>query len=548
MNNKSYTENYLTECLYNLTQKNILSATSYLMCIADLYDELSMKGIDSPMFAIAKDMQQSRMGNTIIDKNIEEEDKIVDLLLLLLYYPLKHYLTTNRICYKQVRPKEYHIYIYNGKYWDVEKDPVAYARKLLRTVGYNYDLALEEHVTASIYKAIKKIEFKLQACNHNMLNFNNMVIQFTNDGVTQKKHSADFYCTDIIRQDYIEDLKCPNFNRFMNNILSEQDQQIFINFIASSFSPTRLHQKMLNIYGKAGAGKSTLVDIIGMVLGSNVIAMGLSDLINKGSGFSQSDTLAMLRGKTLLHAREVNDFGNKSFDSEKFKMMIEGSQIHLATSVNAEYREPIICPLIIATSNDAMDLGRVDKGVARRITFIEILEFIPEKSIANLAQMIYEKETIGIINLIIKAYKKIMTNKYDKTLFDNNLSDYYREFNKLNDNPVQEAIIYALNHNIIQVIDPITPKNQWNKCNEFIRDLTLMLYPDAKWKVNSGKQISRLIMNSNIPKTINKVGTSLRHRVINLEYTEQGREIINKLRLENMQDKLADMELRNAIK
>lgn len=648
MNQSTFTETFITTSLVELKNKKILNAKTYLETIKNLASELEQTGCDSLRETIAKDMQVSRFDNINIEElqKMDKEDKIADCLLLLLYYPLKHWLAEPAIRYKQVRAKEYAVYIYNGKYWEVITDVIAYARDIIRACGYNYDLALDESVTASIYKAIKKIEHKMKATPHNLLNFSNCTIEFTTNSVITRSHKTDDFFTYVIDKEYNELETCPQFHEYMDKILTKENQDLLFNFVASAFSPEpeRINQAMLNIYGKAGAGKSTLIDAITMTLDKAVISMGLDDVINRGIGFSQSDNLELLRGKTIFYAREVGKFGGNNLDATKFKMMMEGTPIPLSSSVNSEQRDPVVCPVIIATSNEAMDLSRVDGGVARRIVYIDIKNYTPKYKIHNLARRLHERNCIGIVNLIIKSYKNIiMSNqiwcnikmmdsaqwmdfaylksygevifdptektlyqykdtikiykpKHDLTefitklekpqpvqydelaklftgfihrdpnLFMNETTAMMRNDNQVSDNPVQMAIEEALKNDYIRVA-PNVFKNECIKAAPFLRELVLLVYPDSKWKVQSGKQISRLLNNcsfktdmiagycfkdtitdeliddTDCPIYAKEIYTQAYHantRVINLYYTEKGKEWRKKMFEELQHEKLKE--------
>jgi hypothetical protein len=466
---------------------------------------------DNPNYIETEDNQQTQYNQ-------------LNMSLSLMYYPLKHLCSHSLIAYTHPRKNEFNIYIYNGIFWQKVECALQFGRKVLHSIGYNPDRVLAKGYTKAIYETIKCIEKQLGTKKTNILNFKNGTLEFTKDGISFRNHSHDDWCTSVLPFDYDETATCTQMLECLNNVLDTDGQDKLLNFIASAMYPERIHQKMLNIHGKAGAGKSTIVKLLLKPLGEASIEVSFKSLINQGVGFSRDDTLYKVRGKSICFCDEVDNFGDKNMDTERFKLLVQGSHIHINTSAGAEDRDDVTAGIIISTSNKALDVSLVDDGVARRITSISCKD-CQQNSIYNIVDIIYQTEAMGIINLIIKAYKNLLININDKSLFDSIESKIMREHNEiLNLNPVEYAIQYAIDNGFIKIITD-KPKTTWMNFKDLLK--IVKCFKDG-CNISSPRTIAKYLITTNI-NDIEKNAYSNNSRVVNLEFIQEKQDEFNLL-------------------
>lgn len=107
----------------------------------------------------------------------------------------------------------------------------------------------------------------------------NVVIDL--ESLETKGHSPDFKLTRQLPIEYDPTAKCPRFERFLEEVLHEEDVPTVWKMIAYLFQPNNVYEKAFLLVGDGANGKSTLLNLLREMLGiENVASVSLYDLAN----------------------------------------------------------------------------------------------------------------------------------------------------------------------------------------------------------------------------------------------------------------------------
>ena len=101
------------------------------------------------------------------------------------------------------------------------------------------------------------------------------------------------------------DAKCPNFERFMLSVTGgDADLALYLQkYIGYSLSGSTEDQSWMLLYGTGSNGKSTLLDVLRLLLGEYACTVPSATLLAKKTDGANND-IAMLRGMRMVNAAE----------------------------------------------------------------------------------------------------------------------------------------------------------------------------------------------------------------------------------------------------
>lgn len=206
--------------------------------------------------------------------------------------------------------------------------------------------------------------------------------------------------------DFKPKAKCPNYDLFLDNQISLQDDQVRVidQFSGLLLTPDITKQKMLVLIGKPGSGKSTLLDCWSDVLGDSATQKGLTEIAGESFRFGGSS----LVGKRLCWFDEVEvtrtNMGNSLTN------LITGQHIHVERKgINGivDVDNQIKCVL---TANNLPRSAEI--GIYRRMILIYLEYSFYDSMTANQdIRSILKSESSGILNRMLKGLADLRTNK-----------------------------------------------------------------------------------------------------------------------------------------
>jgi len=234
--------------------------------------------------------------------------------------------------------------------------------------------------------------------------FNSKPLLVVNNGVINYEtldfliHSPDNYLTSKITVDYVPWKYPEQIMRFIDEILDPKDKQLILEVIGYCLSPGYKFHKAFILVGDGANGKSVLLNLLTMFLGSeNVEHITLQD-------FDKNQyAAATLFGKKANIAADLSD--KALFQTGMFKMLTGGDPV----TVNVKHKDPIKftnSAKMIFSANKVPAIKFDDtKAIWRRMVLIKFKqEFIGKNADENLLTKLTTKEELsGLLNVALRA-------------------------------------------------------------------------------------------------------------------------------------------------
>jgi len=220
-----------------------------------------------------------------------------------------------------------------------------------------------------------------------------------NTGKLQGFNPADYltYKLDIT---YDNQAKCPNFEKFLSEILPAEKYSFILRVIAYALTGTGKEQLFFILHGRGKNGKSTLLDIIDFIFGSLLVNIQPQSLNSKLDGQIRND-LAGLAGKNFMVTSETN--AGSILDAPLLKQ-ITGHDKITARFLYKEFFSftPRCVPFIVTNHLPIIDGS--DYAMERRICLLSFDTVIAQADLGLIHKL--KSESSGIFNLIIIALKE----------------------------------------------------------------------------------------------------------------------------------------------
>lgn len=211
--------------------------------------------------------------------------------------------------------------------------------------------------------------------------------------------------------------KCPNFFKFLNNIMVDEEdktdkqlivlmQEMFGYYLLSTQEPPIT----FFLTGGGSNGKSTLQGVLEQLVGGPhfVMSNSIENLTTKDFHIQE------LRFKRL---NVCNEEQSKYMQAAKFKAMVEGARVHGEIKFGEQFS---FCPRTkhIFATNNMPAFDSLDYGTRRRIKIVPFMKTIlPKDTNKAYKNKIWEKtafapELPGIVAWAIEGAKRLIANNY----------------------------------------------------------------------------------------------------------------------------------------
>jgi len=199
-------------------------------------------------------------------------------------------------------------------------------------------------------------------------------------------HTADLYphdsqrlITKLAPVDYDPQARCPEFLKFLDSIM--QGRESLIKFlqkaIGYSLTGDTREQVLLILHGAGANGKSTLLNILGEMLGTYALQTDTDTLMAKKNDGTINNDLARLCGARLVSGVETEE--NKRLAEVKIKQLTGGDTI-TARFLFQEFFEFIPQFKLFLATNHKPEIRGTDNAIWRRIRLIPFdVTFTPDQ-------------------------------------------------------------------------------------------------------------------------------------------------------------------------
>ena len=240
--------------------------------------------------------------------------------------------------------------------------------------------------------------------NPNLFGFKDATVDLTDlDNPKIAEPSPDDCLTHRMRYKYDRDAVCPTWDRFLEEVLPDEQYAYLIDqFLAAAIADRVPPKGALFAYGGKDTGKSTLAETLRFVLGGQTSAVTPQDMGDK------SFHLRLMIGKRANIVGDVNtdDIDNTSV----FKSATSGkNEVITADVKHKDQLEIVIKAPSIFFGNDKPK-SRKDKSdafVSRQISIPMVRVFTEDEQNDDLNREL-EAEAAGIFNRGLAAYKRMI--------------------------------------------------------------------------------------------------------------------------------------------
>lgn len=243
-----------------------------------------------------------------------------------------------------------------------------------------------------------------------------------------KPHTPEFLSTMQIPVKHDSNAKCPKIEKFFSEVVSEQDDQVLLEWFGYSMVPDTRMQKAIMLIGEGLNGKGVLLKLLTRFIGAeNCSGESLQDLETDKFSVSQ------LYGKLLnIHADLPS---TKISENSGFKQLTGGDRMHGQRKFQDQFLFDNTTRLIFS-ANEIPSVSKNEFAYFRRWILIQFPHQFKGK--ADNKNLIYEltteEELSGLLNLALEAMKGLLEQGH----FSYNLSvDEVEALYKLKSNNVE---------------------------------------------------------------------------------------------------------------
>lgn len=238
-----------------------------------------------------------------------------------------------------------------------------------------------------------------------VISFSNGVLDIEN-GFSFSDPSAEFMTSIYIDTPYDPDATCPRFDKFLEEVLPEEDDRILVQDIFGYMFIDRKKirlEKMALFLGEGRNGKSVLSDvIIGTVGSDNISSFSMYDLVDH----PQADyKLATCNGKLM---NLCPDMDKKDYSGGRGKAIISGDNMSCRHPHEKAYTAENL-PIQVANLNELPNTSDQSLGWYRRQLILKFGVIIDEdKMDTGLTNKILCTEKSGVLNWILKGTERVL--------------------------------------------------------------------------------------------------------------------------------------------
>jgi putative DNA primase/helicase len=247
--------------------------------------------------------------------------------------------------------------------------------------------------------------------DHQIINLKNGLYDLKHDKFMP--HDPTVLSTVQIPVNYNPDAKCPAIDKFVSEVVSEEDKQVLLEVIGYSMIPDYSIQKAFMLLGSGSNGKSVFLNMLRMFIGNENCSGESLQLLEK-----DKYSTANLYGKLLNVCPDIPN--SKIYDNSIFKMLTGNEQRIRAEKKYQGAFEFNNTARLIFSANDLPPVANGNHAYFRRWQLIDFPnQFKGEKADRNLIdKLTTEEELSGLLNEALIALKWLLEKgefSYNKT-------------------------------------------------------------------------------------------------------------------------------------
>jgi len=214
-------------------------------------------------------------------------------------------------------------------------------------------------------------------------------------------HMWEQYLSKISPVEYTDNIDCPMWMKFLNDIFASDKELIRYMQKAVGYSMTgsTREQCMFFCYGNGANGKSTFLDIINAILGDYAVNIQPETIMVKNTQGANSD-IARLKGARFVTTVEPNE--GARLNEGLVKQLTGGDTVTARRLYGNEFEFEPEFKLWMGTNHKPIIRGR-DDGIWRRMHMIPFTVQIPDEKKDKMLKYKLKKELPGILNWAVQG-------------------------------------------------------------------------------------------------------------------------------------------------
>lgn len=223
--------------------------------------------------------------------------------------------------------------------------------------------------------------------------------------VRLKGHSRDNKITCLANARYDPNASCPNWEQFLTQILPDEETRLFVQrYMGYMITGDISEQCICIFYGDGANGKSTLMEVLAVVMGDYAKSLPITSLLPKEgkSGGEATPDLARLPGTRFLRTSEP-EAGSK-LSASSIKQMTGGEPLTVRPLHKDYFEFMPQFKMVLAFNNKPKIIGG-DHGTWRRINMVPFsVQISDEDKDPYLKEKLLEERS-GILNWLLDGYR-----------------------------------------------------------------------------------------------------------------------------------------------
>ena len=315
--------------------------------------------------------------------------------------------------------------VYNGKRWEIDDGALIHElslkmvrniyNELLNTSDYRDRLEIERYAILcesvrrreSIVKAatwIKDLKIDSNDVDRDpwLLCVRNGTLELSTGNF--RPHERTDYVTKMADVDYKPSAKCPEWKKFIREIMNYNNELIkYIQTVCGwAITGDTSEQTMFILFGSGANGKSTFLNTLMYILNDYAIATPTETFMSR-RGEQIGNDLARLRGTRFVTTTETEQ-GKKI--AEPLVKQITGNDRITARFLYGEYFNFQPTFKVFLATNHKPAIRGADHGIWRRIKLIPFTTRIPEEKQNKRLEELLKREASGILNWLLEGTRR----------------------------------------------------------------------------------------------------------------------------------------------